>query len=162
MHFRTHMDPYGPVWARPGPLKSGTSSGKTHPFFFYVLHFYQKSLFLISIWRFLIVLTCSSDFWPKYASGRLWNYLKKQVWNQSMHYWYLHHPALSNSLQIGHTWARAIWAGHGQTGVTNNCNGTRISWISHKSQATKANHKSIFKLSCIFPWATIAPTVQNM
>ena len=30
--FRAHMGPYEPIWARPGPLNSGKSSGKTHLF----------------------------------------------------------------------------------------------------------------------------------
>ena len=29
--------------------------------------------------KYFIVLMCSSDFWPKYISERLWSYLKKQV-----------------------------------------------------------------------------------
>ena len=34
----------------------------------------------INVDIFCIVLPCSLDLWPKYASERLWNYLKKQVW----------------------------------------------------------------------------------
>ena len=69
--------PYGPTWARPGPIWGRKVPGKTKCFCH--THVYQKSSFLTSIWRFLKVLTCSSDFWPKYASERLWNYLKKEV-----------------------------------------------------------------------------------
>ena len=36
-----NMGPYGPVWARPGPLKSGKSSKKAH-ISFYAMHFSQK------------------------------------------------------------------------------------------------------------------------
>ena len=39
-----------------------------------------------------------TDFCPKYASKRIWNYLKSMFWNQNVQLWYLHHPALSNSL----------------------------------------------------------------
>ena len=61
--FFDFSGPYGPVWAQPGPLKSRKSSEKS--ILFYVTHVYQKSSFLTSILRFFIVLTCSSDFWPK-------------------------------------------------------------------------------------------------
>ena len=56
--FFDSSGPYGPVWARPGPLKSGKSLGKTH-LCVYVTCFSQKSLFLTSIECFLTVLTCS-------------------------------------------------------------------------------------------------------
>ena len=47
--------------------------------FFYVTHFSQKSSFLNSRQRYLMVLTCSSDFWPKYEWEHLWNHVKMQV-----------------------------------------------------------------------------------
>ena len=58
-------------------MKQGNPPGN-HTFLFY-MHFYNKSSFLTSIWCFLIVLKYSSDFWPKYASERIWNYLKKWI-----------------------------------------------------------------------------------
>ena len=39
--FRAHKSPYGPIWARPGPLKSGKSYKKTH-LFFYIPYFSEK------------------------------------------------------------------------------------------------------------------------
>ena len=48
-------------------LKSGEIHGKIYVF----LHIFRKSGFLNSILRFMMALTCSSDFWPKYASERL-------------------------------------------------------------------------------------------
>ena len=50
---------------------------------------------------FLIVLTCSSGFWLIYDSERSWNYYstsKSKFWKQDVQFWYLHHPAISNSL----------------------------------------------------------------
>ena len=54
--------------ARPGPLKSGKSSGKTHPF---LTHSYEKMSFWASRQCFLIVLTCSGIFWPKNDTERI-------------------------------------------------------------------------------------------
>ena len=88
MHFqkifgpiRAHMGAYGSVWARMGPARALEEREKFRKNEFASVSnvFSQKHKFWPSICRYLIIWTCSSDFLPKYASERLWNYLKKQV-----------------------------------------------------------------------------------
>ena len=71
-------------------MKQGNPPGKpyrkTHPFFNTFVHA-KSFVFLASRQRFLIVLTCSSIFWPKNDAERSRNYLKKQVLEPNCAVW---------------------------------------------------------------------------
>ena len=71
----TKTCPYGPgpgPWRERGPGPGPWRAGKVQEklILFYITRFYQKSS-LTYILCFLMVLLCSSDFWPKYAWERL-------------------------------------------------------------------------------------------
>ena len=59
------VGPYGSIWARPWPLKSGKSSKRT--LLFLSNTFSQNSKFLTSSQHFLMEKQCSAGFWPKYV-----------------------------------------------------------------------------------------------
>ena len=77
-----HMGLYGPIWGRPGPLKSGKSSGEKH--FVVQTHVYQKQSFLTSRQRFLMVLPCSWVSWPKNDAECSKKIFKNQFRTQDM------------------------------------------------------------------------------
>ena len=119
------MDPYGTIWARMGSawaLEEREKLNKNGPFVL-VMHFYWKDRrFLISRQHYMMVLTCSSAFWPKYVSEWLWITSKSKFSNQSVQFSYLRHPASSNSLHgsckpatspHAPIWTHAFWRAHG-------------------------------------------------
>ena len=68
-------------------------------YMFFTCMFILKCCFHIAI-EFLIVLVCSLMPQRKNMQNHCEIYLKKKVLepNEKMQFWYLHHPALSNSL----------------------------------------------------------------
>ena len=77
--IRAHMGPCGPIQACMGPARALEEREKItkNTFCFYVTLCFQKSSFLTSIRRFLMILMCSSDFWPKYVSEQLYKVTSK-------------------------------------------------------------------------------------
>ena len=74
-------------------MRQGNPPTKTHLFFTYIFtknrRFSNRFLIVLHVFQFLNEKSCRTIM-------KLFS--KSRFWNQSVQYWYLHHPALSNRL----------------------------------------------------------------
>ena len=92
------MGPYGPIWVRPGPLKSGKSSKKQtsflHNTFLWKIIVFDLHITFLLVYLVLQISdrnTLQNDY--KITS-------KSKFSNQNLQFWYLLHRALSYSLSF--------------------------------------------------------------
>ena len=63
-----HMGPYGPVSYGMGPARAHEEREKFRKTAPFQTHFLSETAVFDLHITFIVVLTCPSDFWPKYAS----------------------------------------------------------------------------------------------